>query len=86
MKNVIFVDFVNKVRIEQGEAAQVEQAPQGKRKPAKRIGKGEIFKISKRIAEINGELNLCDPDRDFDVIENLERELSQLDAKLAEAM
>lgn len=87
--NVILVDFKNKVRIESNETLAIEPAkPQvkGKRKPAKQMNKGELHAVSLRITEIEAALDLCDPNQDDDVMLNLELELTQLDAKLSEAI
>ena len=89
--NVIHVNFKTKQRIEISaavEAVQVEPKPEvkGKRKPAKRMNKGEFHALTMRVTEIEAALDLCDPSRDEDVMVNLETELAQLDARLSEAM
>lgn len=81
--NVVFVNFQTKQVIAQAEPqVLIKPAMSGKRKPSKRMTKGELHALSVRVDEINNTLDLCDPDHDSDVIENLERELSQLEAKL----
>lgn len=95
-QNVIYVDFVSKSRIEMpNEADQIEtleietvqvEAPKQKKRKVKGMTKRELHVISCRIDEINEALDLCDFDHDTDVMENLERELGQLEAKLSQAV
>lgn len=42
------------------------------------ITKGELAAMSLRVDEINEILDLCDQDRDYDVICNLENELDRI--------
>lgn len=44
----------------------------------KRMTKGELHVISKRVDEINVAIELCDPDWDADVLDNLQDELTQI--------
>ena len=46
--------------------------------------KGELFKIKARITEISEAIDLCDGDRDADVLENLTLELENIVKKLNE--
>jgi hypothetical protein len=70
MKNVIYVDFKNKVRINESEFLTPDN----------------FDEISKRIAEINATLDLCVLSRDRDVIDNLNKELDGLDQVLAQGI
>lgn len=42
----------------------------------------ELSKCEKRIDEISGIIELCDPDRDWDVLDNLERELNLIQDRI----
>jgi hypothetical protein len=70
MKNVIYVDFKNKVRINEPEFLTPDN----------------FDEISKRIVEINATLDLCVLSRDRDVIDNLNKELDGLDQVLAQGI
>lgn len=40
--------------------------------------KGELYLIEKRVDEIESIIELCDPDYDEDVLENLDKELDDI--------
>lgn len=85
--NVIYIDFKNKTRIESDEIETIEiSKPPVKRRTVKAFSKKELNSISKRIDEINKTLDLCDPNRDEDIILNLEMELSKLVVELSQAI
>lgn len=44
----------------------------------KAMTKGELHKISKRIDELDLIMDMCDPDRDADVLDNCEAELDKI--------
>ncbi len=44
----------------------------------KRLTNGELDRLSARIDEINRTIDICDEDRDADVLDNLDIELDQI--------
>ena len=52
----------------------------------KALTKGELDALVKRTTEIEETLKMCDPRRDGDVIEGLDRELTAIIERLSEAL
>lgn len=77
MKNVVYIDFINKVILDKPSLSKPKKVRKTK-KSKKVLTKDDIQKMNERVDEIEYLLDMCDSNRDSDIIENLERELVEM--------